>query len=119
MLQLHQQATDATTPILDSGVLPPTHRRGIRPKALFAGLLIGVLAMEALALFVGQREEHWPAIFLFLVLLSVAVHEFGHLLAGWAVGFEFSSIHIGPLHFEIDFGTGLRMLAVCTRSCGQ
>jgi Zn-dependent protease len=68
------------------------------------GLVIGVFLMEVLGLLGGLRSEHWPATFLLLVLLAVTVHELGHLLAGRAVGFHFSSIQFGPLLFENEYG---------------
>jgi Zn-dependent protease len=43
------------------------------------------------------------AYFLALVMI-VVVHELGHLLAGWMVGFHFSSITIGPLSLFMEYG---------------
>jgi len=83
--------------------MPPRHR-GIRPLALLAALLVGVVLMESLALARGLWHENWPAIFLLLFLLAVAVHEVGHLLAGWAAGFHFNSIQVGPLSLEDEYG---------------
>jgi len=97
------QETASATPILDAGVMPPRHR-GIRPLALLAALLVGVVLMESLALAGGLWHENWPAIFLLLFLLAVAVHEVGHLLAGWAAGFHFNSIQVGPLPLEDEYG---------------
>jgi hypothetical protein len=103
VLLLDQPATDSTTPILDSGVLPPCHRL-VRPKAVAGALVIGVSLMEGLALLGGLRHEHWALVFLMLVFLAVVVHEVGHLVAGWAVGFHFSSIQVGPLWLECEYG---------------
>ncbi|HEY6180985.1 MAG TPA: M50 family metallopeptidase [Terriglobales bacterium] len=94
----------SATPILDSGILPQRHRRGIRPKALGGALLIGVVLMEILALLGGLWHEHWPAIFLALFILAITIHEVGHLVAGWVVGFHFSSIQVGPLMLENEYG---------------
>ncbi len=60
--------------------------------------------MELLAMAGGLWQEHWPAILLLSFLLAVAVHEIGHLLTGWVVGFRFNSIQIGPLFVEDDYG---------------
>lgn len=103
VLHAVESTTADTTPILDSGVLPARHRGGI-PKALAAGLVIGVALMEALTMLGGMWRENWPAIFLILLVLAIAIHEFGHLIAGWAVGFCFDSIHVGPFSLENWYG---------------
>jgi Zn-dependent protease len=36
--------------------------------------------------------------------LAVIAHEIGHLLAGWMVGFRFSSITIGPIALRVEYG---------------
>lgn len=36
--------------------------------------------------------------------LSIIAHEIGHLLAGWMVGFRFSSITIGPIALQVEYG---------------
>lgn len=97
------QGTTLSTPILESGVMPLRIRR-IRPQALLLALLSGIVLMEFLAIAGGIWSEHWPAVFLFLCVLGVAVHEVGHLLAGWAMGFHFNSIQIGPLLLEDECG---------------
>src|SRR2546423_10977326 len=38
-----------------------------------------------------------PFGYLAIALIDVAVHEFGHLLAGWSVGLQFKGVHMGPL----------------------
>lgn len=93
----------SSTPILDSGVLPP-RRLSIRPQALLVALVVGIFLMELLAMAGGLWHEHWPAVFLALFFLAIGVHEIGHLLAGWAVGFHFHSIQIGPLLVEHEYG---------------
>jgi hypothetical protein len=60
--------------------------------------------MEALALVGAAAHEHWSAIFLLIAFLTVAIHELGHLLAGWAVGFHFSSVQIGPFVLQKEYG---------------
>lgn len=99
LLQAVKSTTAVTTPVLDSGVLPARHRGGM-PKALAVALIIGVALMEILAMFAGMWHEQWPAIFLLLLILAIAIHEFGHLMAGWAVGFCFNSIQVGPFLLE-------------------
>jgi hypothetical protein len=60
--------------------------------------------MELLAIAGGLWHEHWPAVFLLLFLLGIAVHETGHVLAGLATGFHFNSIQVGPLLLENEYG---------------
>ena len=38
------------------------------------------------------------------VLLAIVVHESGHLLAGWSVGFRFKVVSIGPFCLKIEHG---------------
>ena len=71
---------------------------------MLAALLIGVLLMELLAIAGGLWHEHAAVIFLLLFLLGIAVHEAGHLVAGWAAGFHFHSVQIGPLLLEDEYG---------------
>jgi len=60
--------------------------------------------MEILALGAGKWDEQWPAIFLALLILATGIHEVGHLIAGWAVGFSFVSFQVGPVCFEREYG---------------
>jgi len=103
VLHINEPTTGCTTPILDSGVIPPRRRAGTA-KVLSTGLIIGVVLMEALALFGEMWNEHGPAIFILLLILAIAIHELGHLIAGWAVGFSFSSLQVGPLFLENQYG---------------
>jgi hypothetical protein len=49
-----------------------------------------------------------PKIGFFLLIsalaLTTTIHELGHLLAGWMVGFRFSLIHIGPFSLSLEYG---------------
>jgi hypothetical protein len=38
-----------------------------------------------------------------IVFAAVAIHEFGHILAGLAVGFRFNMVRIGPLQIDWPF----------------
>jgi hypothetical protein len=96
-------ATPDTTPILDSGVLPPRSRGGT-PKVLATGLVLGVTLMELLTLLGGMWYEQWPAVFLLLFILAITIHELGHLIAGWAVGFHFAYLQIGPVLLDKQYG---------------
>ena len=68
----------------------------------FAVVLISVTSQTrrfgaAAANFVGIES-------LACLALAVIVHEVGHLLAGWMVGFRFSSITIGPMAVRLEYG---------------
>lgn len=50
----------------------------------------------------------WLAIIPFLAFcLAVVVHELGHLIAGWCMGFRFVSIRFGPLEITRGFRLSL------------
>jgi hypothetical protein len=74
-------------------------------KVLATGLIVGVVLMEGLALLGGMWREQWAAILMPLFILAITIHELGHLVAGGAVGFQFSSIQVGPLALESQYGT--------------
>jgi len=65
--------------------------------------MFGVALMEALAMLGGMWHENWPAVFLLLVIVAIGIHELGHLITGWAVGFSFNSIQIGPFVLENSY----------------
>lgn len=58
----------------------------------------------------SARDLRNPAaglVFMFYLLsfvLTVIVHEVGHLLGGWIVGFRFSFISIGPFSLKLEYG---------------
>src|SRR5277367_6711634 len=37
-----------------------------------------------------------------IILFTVAIHELGHVVAGYSVGFRFQSVAIGPIWFKHD-----------------
>ncbi|MGH9641814.1 MAG: hypothetical protein ACRD3Q_05265, partial [Terriglobales bacterium] len=62
------------------------------------GLLFGIFL--TLPILAWTDKSRKPAIGFVLLIsalaLTIAVHELGHLLAGWAVGFRFKLINLGP-----------------------
>ncbi len=91
----------ATTPILDSAVLGRRPRKKLRSKLLpvALGFLFGILLVQSAndPDTLGSPAATYTVLFYFLVLLlAVVVHEAGHLLAGWIVGFRFGFVSIGP-----------------------
>ena len=42
--------------------------------------------------------------FIFVNFLTIAIHEFGHLVAGWCVGLRFKGVRIDPLRIRVDSG---------------
>jgi hypothetical protein len=101
-------STNSSTPILDSGLLPPRVRKK-RWGSVIIGFLIGIVP-GVLLIVVGRQANSRidPGLALlsfFLVLtFAVVVHELAHLLVGWVVGFRFSLVQIGPLSLHIERG---------------
>jgi hypothetical protein len=52
----------------------------------------------------NPAADYIVTLYLFALALAVAVHEVGHLFAGWMVGFRFSSITIGPIGLRLEYG---------------
>lgn len=102
--------TDSTTrtPILDSGVLPqPVSRRWRTNKARgVIGFIIGIVVVLPVIAWTDKSRDAKSGPILLLVALAatITVHEIGHLLAGWMVGFRFSYVHIGPLSLSFEHG---------------
>jgi hypothetical protein len=98
----------STTPILDSGVLPVPVRHA-NGWTILAAATIGFLSVFVLMI-IGVQAK--PNVSLFLsylltiaaVFLAITVHELGHLFAGWAVGFRFSFISVGPFSLHLEHG---------------
>jgi hypothetical protein len=94
---------------LDSGVLPPRSRKRSAPgfiTGLLGGFVFGFLLIKV----VGDKasEELFPGeallVFVAALVLTVTVHECGHLLAGRALGFRFSFVSIGPFSLRLEHG---------------
>jgi Zn-dependent protease len=97
------------TPILDAGIRPKGDRKRVGSMifGLLAGLLFGGLSIHSsnLARDAGNPAADFVLMFFLLsFVLIVVLHEFGHLLAGWSVGFRFSFISIGPLSLSMEYG---------------
>jgi hypothetical protein len=81
------------------------------PYAL--AIVVGILAMGVgFHMAKGSRGyELWmPAILVASAFFSIALHELGHLLAGKAVGFQFSFYIVGPLRVESTSHCKLRVV---------
>jgi hypothetical protein len=75
------------------------------------GFLLGIpFAMLLIESWNSARDLRNPAAdfvfmsYLLSFVLTVVVHEVGHLLAGWIVGFRFSYISVGPLSLKVEYG---------------
>jgi hypothetical protein len=96
-------------PILTSGVLPQRVRRHA-PLATLWGIIGGfglaIVIIEVVGVqATGEMDSGFGwLIFLLALLLSITIHELGHLSAGWLVGFRFSMISIGPFCLRIEHG---------------
>lgn len=100
--------TDLSTPILDSGVLPPMVRRK-RARSRVRGILTLIAGIVVTVPVVAwtDKSKNPKVGFILLVsalALTITVHELGHLLAGWMVGFRFSQFHIGPFSLGFEHG---------------
>jgi hypothetical protein len=85
----------SATPILDLlEPLPPLADRVVTGK--FAVPFLGFVTF---VIIVAKNLPFLVVPFGFLTLSAIVVllHEFGHLLAGWAVGLRFRSIEFGPI----------------------
>lgn len=95
----------SNTPILDSGVLPSR-----KPTKQFLGAIVAFATVLLLAAVVGTistNEAHTSAtmlLYLPILMLTVVLHELGHVIAGIVVGFHFSSITIGPFSIGLQYG---------------
>lgn len=78
---------------------------------LFGALSLFSIAIISLALQTGKYSLLWVvpgifllpiAIFIFAQLIPIALHEFGHYLAGRLTGHRFKGIIIGPLCWKYD-----------------
>lgn len=105
MPQAPAGATTFSTPILDSGVLPP-----LRPRKRALGVIIGFCIGILFAIVVdnvGSKGSH-PGVALLSYFASlgiaVTIHELGHLAAGWFVGFHFSHVSLGPFSLRVEYG---------------
>jgi len=98
------------TPILDSGVLPKGAGRKKKISRQLFGFVLGLLF--AGVLIASESEQHARssagnyllAFYLLSFVPAIAVHEAGHLVAGWAVGFRFSFVAIGPFSLRLQYG---------------
>ena len=105
VLDLAKTAPTSATPILDSAVFPPLVRRK-RFLGVAAGLVVGL----GIGIWMGsdytEVDQVWQVIIGITAVLSavVIVHELGHLLAGWFVGFHFSSFAVGPFSLALQYG---------------
>jgi hypothetical protein len=99
-----QEAASAT-PILDSGVLPPV-RRGRRAVGVVIGACIGIVFAVVINNVGSLGPQPGLALLFYFTILGlvVTIHELGHLVAGWIVGFHFSLISIGPFTIKIQYG---------------
>ena len=97
------------TPILDSGILPPRARRrsvASTIAGLLGGFCFGLIIVVALGDQDGGRANNGLGLLIFFCALffSTVIHELGHLLAGWALGFRFRSLSIGPFSLRREQG---------------
>lgn len=106
MSAVEESVERADTPILDSGTLPAP----IRSKVEIGGIIVGIVGWFIILKVInrqtaGSLNVYYGFLFLIPVLVvATAIHEFGHLLAGWAVGLRFSSVRVGPFSVAMEHG---------------
>lgn len=107
MSGIPEPAATSATPILDSAVMPLAGQK--IPGALIKIFVyaIGALVSSQVGnngsdprLGAGSALLSWAFVFTF----AISVHELGHLVAGWAVGFRFNSFSVGPFLLHSDYG---------------
>jgi hypothetical protein len=85
--------TKSATPILDlRAPLPKPQAPGFGPADYFLPILV-------VAAIVATRNYQLlvPAFaFWVIILCGIAIHELGHVFAGWSLGFDFQSVAVGP-----------------------
>lgn len=87
-----------STPILDlQAPLPKPHEDKVDwPRlVILVGAFILIVPSDSYALL--------PAYFA-VALLTTTIHEFGHILAGWSMGFRFEAVAIGPIWIKRESG---------------
>lgn len=104
-----QSASAGATPILDSAVRPTTGKKKL--GGVLLGFFVGICCAAVMINASNQaRAVRNPAegsillLFFLTLTLTIVVHESGHLLAGWMVGFRFNSIAIGPFSVQMQYG---------------
>jgi Peptidase family M50 len=98
----------------------PAPVRQHRRKILVIGALVGVavaFAPPRLTAPFGEYGPSWFLIFLAVFLVSVLLHEVGHLVAGLQVGFDFRVIVAGPLMLSRE-SKGYRFRLLPSRTFG-
>ena len=91
--------TSSPTPILDLlAPLPKPRVRNFGPNDDLVPILLVAAAL------VFRNYQLLIALFgiWMIVLFAVAIHELGHVAAGWRLGFRFQSVAIGPIWVKRD-----------------
>ena len=105
---------DSTKPVLATPILDSANRPKAKKKMLGTMALGLVLAVPFAIILVAASDnarrtrnaatDYVFATYMIAFVLAISAHELGHLLAGWRVGFEFSSIAIGPISLVVEYG---------------
>lgn len=93
------RAQISTTPILDLlKPLPKSDQERINGRFAFP-----FLTMIAAIVVIGNLSFlAVPFGFLLINFLVTAIHELGHVIAGWCVGFRFTGVRIDPFSLKLD-----------------
>jgi Zn-dependent protease len=94
---------------MDSGILPQEIRR-YSPLAVILGIIQGAFFGLLMVGAIGNPLADDPNILVSVptcvaaLVLSILIHELGHLTCGWLIGFCFSFISVGPLTLKLVNG---------------
>jgi hypothetical protein len=91
----------SATPILDL-LQPLPAQDSERINGRFAAPFLTIVA--AIVMTGNLPSLIIPFGFVLINFLTVAIHEFGHLIAGWSVGLRFKGVTIDPFRIRIDSG---------------
>src|SRR5216683_4616874 len=94
-------AQSSVTPILDLlQPLPEADMERINGRFAFPFLTV------VTAVVLTGNLSFLPVLFgfIFVNFLTIAIHEFGHLVGGWCVGLRFKGVRIDPFRIRVDSG---------------
>jgi len=101
------EASSSTTPILD--LLKPIPSRKTSRLALLAALIFVIVAIP-IGISIGWATEDWHSdgIILLLPILFVIIiiHELGHAISAWLVGFHLQGVSVGRFRSAIYLASG-------------
>lgn len=93
------------TPILDLEIPLPRRRFQLGSQAV--GFVFGLASTLIFLTSIRGDSGHFGVVCLILIAAifgAILIHEIGHILAGWIVGFHFNSIQVAWLSLGFEYG---------------